>query len=177
MTVRNWKTIVLTVLVAAFLLCSCAGKKESPDSKVTEEESSVVSVIEETLTTSEEILKEEIESTSVPFAISEEAEPTEEEMIAHYCDLYSAETVYQDFLNPQERLLIGEKNVVELLLLGELSRTVEIDRKNIERIETLSAGEFTTLKIFDRTNHCITISADPQTAEEIVAVLHQDLSD
>lgn len=77
MTEKSWKMIVLTVLVALFLLSSCTGKKESPDSRMTEEKPSVVSVIEETLTTSEEILKEEIESTSVPFAISEEAEPTD----------------------------------------------------------------------------------------------------
>lgn len=88
--------------------------------------------------------------------------------ISYYSDLYGAEYVYQDSCINQKFILIGKEYIVELFTVEGLNQTKVIKINNIERIERNSLPEFDEIKIYDKTNQCISAFVNSKEADEIL---------
>ena len=159
MNVRSIKICTL-LLCICLLLAACGGKNGIP--------------AEETSDSSENPHTTETEAASEPsFSGSEtsDGDLAEQEALAHYREIYSAEAVFSDLFVPQKYLIIGRDTVAELLLISGYSQTKEIRRDNIERLESKAFTDFCSIEIFDRTNEYLSVTVKSETAKEIAKLL------
>ena len=105
---------------------------------------------------------------------TEPADPADgmEKAVKRYCALYHAEHVYYDIAVPQKALLIGEEQIVELLCVSGYEQTTVINRASVVRVESDRLGTFDVVKIYDKTNQCISVMVEPGKSDELVGLLN-----
>lgn len=96
--------------------------------------------------------------------------------IEYYSELYCVTSVYRDKFIPQKYLLIGNEQIIELFVFNGINQITTIRKTDIERTENTSVIDFNAVKIFDKTNQCISISAEPQQVNEILTKIQETVA-
>ena len=108
---------------------------------------------------------------TVPESINE-TEPsgspaTPVEVPSEYIDRYKADVIVYDMLIPNKALLIGETDVVCLLMLEGITTETVIPRESIARTEKTEVSGMVVVKIVDRTGKEISMTLTPEDAGKV----------
>ena len=88
-----------------------------------------------------------------------------------YAEKYGAEYGFTDIYLPERVWLIGEENIVQLLLFDGAETVTVIRRSALERVESLALSTEVTLRAYDKTMNYILIMVTAEDAEAILALL------
>lgn len=94
-----------------------------------------------------------------------------ENAMERYCALYHAEYVFRDVLVPQKALLIGEEQILELTYFPGYEQTKVMERSSLVRVESSRLGAWDVVKLYDKTDQCISVTVEHGCSEEIAALL------
>lgn len=153
--------ITFFVVVLCIIFCSCSSHSTIIETKNVDDltESSTYFYITTNINYDENTLQ------------SDNAYELLDKDMSYYTDLYDTTYICQDCFIKQKHILIGHDYVIELFSVQGVNQTKIINTDNVERIERNTLPEFDEIKIYDKTNQCISAFVNSKEADEILKMI------
>ncbi|MBQ7624408.1 MAG: hypothetical protein IJS65_03945 [Clostridia bacterium] len=87
--------------------------------------------------------------------------------------LYDSTAYFSDTLIPHIYLIIGSKSVVYVHFLNDTEFVNEIPLDSVARIESISVGAYTVVKIYDKAGKELSFNADSNDVQKITESLQK----
>lgn len=165
------KSLISALLTIVFCIsfCSCG----TPDKDI---EHAVSEITESFSNDTKATIDDADTNASYTESTSDKIAQETSNVLKYYSELYCVTSVYRDKFIPQKYLLIGNEQIIELFVFNGINQITTIRKTDIERTENTSVIDFNSVKIFDKTNQCISISVEPQQVNEILTKIQETVA-